>query len=90
MTASKRYDYMLEFPEHVHVWGSEYDDEDDPETLLGRFISVGWTKGRYGGQIVKVDIDAKEEKLHLIHYPGDGTKKWYKLNFGECQVCMCV
>jgi hypothetical protein len=66
-----RYNYMLDFPECEHVWGSEYDMSDDPQMLVGRALSVAFGKGRHGAKIVEVDIRHKEGVRFCVHHLDD-------------------
>ena len=58
-----------------------YDSEEDPEVIVGAWISVRWPEGRFVCQVT--GFDAKRHK-HSCVYATDGVARWHIIGGAKC------
>ena len=66
--------------EPVDYWSEDWCSDDEPELLVGRRISVMFSKDRYVGLVKSYDA---EKGMHHVIYD-DGDEKWYSVGQNKC------
>ena len=80
VTVKRRVELLLKSSTTKDFRDSDYDSDDDPESIVGRTIQVKWTKKYYKCKVVRWDSDKRK---HFCVYE-DGDRRYYKIGHDKC------
>lgn len=79
-TVKRRLELLHKSTNTTDFQRSDYDSDDDPESIVGRNIRVKWTKKYYQCKVIHYD---KTKRKHYCKYE-DGDRRYYKIGHDKC------
>ena len=80
VTVKRRIELLLQSSTPQGFRDSDYDSDDDPQSIVGRDIRVKWTKKYYRCKVLSWD---SLKRKHFCVYE-DGDRRYYRIGHEKC------